>query len=174
MKRRIINKLLAYALLSGIAGQVVAQEYSIAVPVDETTAADLAVIENFLTNAEDGAPISTTLRRIAMAAVGELSILADNRIDDTGNLTLDDGSIVNLIDEDIVSVKSSSSLTNVKLLFDYFITPSGITNFRPYCIIVELPSGSHVGTKIPGATVARGAPPLDDRPKPLICKIPSP
>src|SRR5256885_8040507 len=70
-----------------------AEMYSITVMADETTDGDLALIETFLATATDGDLISQSLRRILMAAVGEIWMLVDGRTDGYGNLTLDDGTV---------------------------------------------------------------------------------
>src|SRR5256712_11860813 len=79
-----------------------AEMYSITVMADETTDGDLALIETFLATATDGDLISQSLRRIIMAAVGEIWMLVDGRTDANGNLTLDDGTVQPLADGDVV------------------------------------------------------------------------
>src|SRR3989442_13011116 len=79
-----------------------AEMYSITVMADDTTDGDLALIETFLATATDGDPISQSLRRILMAAVGEIWMLVDGRTDGYGNLTLDDGTVQPLGDGDVI------------------------------------------------------------------------
>src|SRR2546427_12308223 len=79
-----------------------AEMYSITVMADETTDGDLALIETFLATATDGDLISQSLRRILMAAVGEIWMLVDGRTDAYGNLTLDDGTVQPLGDGDVI------------------------------------------------------------------------
>jgi len=79
-----------------------AEMYSITVMADETTDGDLALIETFLATATDGDLISQSLRRILMAAVGEIWMLVDGRTDGYGNLTLDDGTVQPLGDGDVI------------------------------------------------------------------------
>ena len=79
-----------------------AEMYSITVMADDTTDGDLALIETFLATATDGDLISQSLRRILMAAVGEIWVLVDGRTDGYGNLTLDDGTVQPLGDGDVI------------------------------------------------------------------------
>jgi hypothetical protein len=79
-----------------------AETYFITVAADETTDGDLSLIETFLASANDGDLISQSLRRIIMAAVGEIWMLVDGRTDANGNLTLDDGTVQPLADGDVV------------------------------------------------------------------------
>ena len=79
-----------------------AETYFITVPVDETTDGDLSLIETFTASANDGDLISQSLRRIIMAAVGEIWMLVDARTDANGNLTLDDGTVQPLGDGDVI------------------------------------------------------------------------
>ena len=79
--------------------------HSIIVPVDEVTAGDAALIADFLTHAADGAEVSKSLRRILMAALGEVTLETNARIDGTlGLLILDDGSVAALVVGDSIAV----------------------------------------------------------------------
>lgn len=76
---------------------------SITVPVDTTTAGDLAIISDFFTAAPAGTEVSQSLRRIFMAAVGEMTVATIARINsDTSTLALDDGSVVALQEGDVI------------------------------------------------------------------------
>ena len=80
--------------------------HTLSVPVDATTAGDLAIINDFFTFAPAGTAVSQSLRRIVMAAAGEMAIATDNQIStDTALLTLDDGSIVALQEGDIIQAQ---------------------------------------------------------------------
>lgn len=82
-----------------------AETYSITVATDETTDGDLSLIETFLATANDGDLISQSLRRIIMAAAGEIWLLVDGRTDAFGNLTLDDGTVQPLANGDVIAAK---------------------------------------------------------------------
>jgi hypothetical protein len=80
--------------------------YTITVPVDATTAGDLAIIRDFYTFALPDTEVSQSLRRIFMAAVGEMTVATDARIAPDGlTLTLDDGSVVGLQEGDTIAAQ---------------------------------------------------------------------
>src|SRR3989442_5015653 len=67
-----------------------AEMYSITVMADDTTDGVLALIDTFLATATDREPISQSLRRILIAAVGEISMLVDRRSGAYCYLTFDE------------------------------------------------------------------------------------
>lgn len=78
--------------------------YGITVNLDETTRGDLDMVSTSVQNAVVGSEVQRSLRRLANGAAGELALLASQRIDSLGNLRLDDGSTVALMDGDEVMV----------------------------------------------------------------------
>ncbi len=117
-----------------------AADYDITVCVDETTAGDLAMVESFMSNAADGATVSRSLRRVAMAAVGEVCLALNARVDSYGSLTLDDGGVIALAEGDFVAVgerycrevvAADTERTKVKIKFSVLTLPNGIQNCRP-------------------------------------------
>jgi hypothetical protein len=98
------------ALTAAVVGSVTvrgASSYAITVQLDETTQGDLDVIGTSLESLPRGAEVQRSLRRLATSAAGELALLADQRVDMTGNLTLDDGSPVPLLDQDEIAVSAA-------------------------------------------------------------------
>ena len=97
---------IAVFLILGLCAVAEAQTtHSITVDVDETTAGDLSLIADFMSYAAPGSEVSKSLRRIVMAAVGEITLATNARIDGVGVLTLDDGSIVALGEGDTIQAK---------------------------------------------------------------------
>ena|SRR2546426_4956448 len=118
-----------------------AETYFITVAADETTDGDLSLIETFLASANDGDLISQSLRRIIMAAVGEIWMLVDGRTDANGNLTLDDGTVQPLADGDVVGAarkkKGPGGGATVLFVCDGVPEPQGEPcRERPEAIIV--------------------------------------
>jgi hypothetical protein len=92
--------------LGASAGAREASVYVITVALDETSIGDLRILDNTLNDAIDGEEVSSSVRKVAMGAVGEVWGALNDRIDDNGMLTLDDGSQVFLLDEDGVEVQA--------------------------------------------------------------------
>jgi hypothetical protein len=80
--------------------------YAVTVPVDPTTAGDLAIINDFFNFAPLGSAVSQSLRRIYMAAVGEMTLATDAAISDAATLTLNDGSTVPLQEGDTIEARA--------------------------------------------------------------------
>jgi hypothetical protein len=89
-------------LLSSAYGQNV---HSITVTVDESTAGDISLVESFLNTAADETDVSQSLRRIVMAVAGEMSLAVNARIGDDDLLTLNDGALAPLIEDDVINVE---------------------------------------------------------------------
>jgi hypothetical protein len=78
----------------------------ITVPVDETTIGDVAIISDFFQFSPAGTEVSQSLRRIFMAAIGEMTLATVARITpETATLTLDDGSVVALQEGDTIQAQ---------------------------------------------------------------------
>jgi hypothetical protein len=103
---RTITRAFGLSICISLTAATLAQaqtQYTISVVADETTQGDLAMIASSLLTAIDGqAPRS--LRKLAAGAAGELGILAQQRIDDNGVLTLDDGTPAGLIEGDSITI----------------------------------------------------------------------
>jgi hypothetical protein len=80
--------------------------YNITVNLDETTRGDMDMVSSSVQTAAIGSEVQRSLRRLANGAAGELALLASQRVDATGNLRLDDGALVTLMDGDEVSVSA--------------------------------------------------------------------
>ena len=104
MRKTLIKGILTLSVVFGLSIQAQASDFKITVDSDDSTNGDLEIIEGAADTAVEGDAVSKSLRRVAMAAVGELTLLLQNRIDDLGNLTLDDGSVVALLDGDTISL----------------------------------------------------------------------
>ena len=143
----------AFAVLTlvmaiGFAAQARAEEIKITVEVDETTAGDLELIQTAVTALADGAEVSKSLRRTTMAVVGEFQLLLGKRIDDSGYLTLDDGSKVGLREGDTISVSGGPGLregpgATVVLIFQCtdWSTNWNCSRRRPVHLVVRGPDG---------------------------------
>ena len=139
----ILGSLMVFALNATV---LQAAEYEITVCVDETTAGDLSMVEGFMNSAADGAKVSKSLRRVAMAAVGELGLALKARVDSYGSLTLDDGGVVSLYDGDTVITGTipcdpiragNPSQTLVTIKFKASTTGGGNTVCRPTHLRIE-------------------------------------
>ena len=84
--------------------------YNITVNLDETTRGDLDMVSTSVQTASVGSEVQRSLRRLANGAAGELALLASQRVDAAGNLRLDDGSTVALMEGDEVSVSAVGDL----------------------------------------------------------------
>ncbi len=102
--KKLIGVILGSLMVFALNTTVQAAEYDITVCCDETTAGDLAMLEGFMDNAAEGATVSRSLRRVAMAAVGEIGLTLNARVDSSGGLTLDDGGVIALAEGDSVAV----------------------------------------------------------------------
>lgn len=93
------------AMLLPFGGTAIAAEYEITVDMDETTGGDMEMVETFLETGDDESVPSRSLRRVLMGGVGELSAVTDSRFDENGFLMLDDESLVEFFDEDVLKVR---------------------------------------------------------------------
>jgi hypothetical protein len=106
MKNRNLRLAALVVLFACVALTAQAQtEYVITVDVDEATASDLELVASYTEGAQDGAAAPKSIRKIANSATGEVATLAESRIDDSGNITLDDGSVAMMIDGDSVKIR---------------------------------------------------------------------
>jgi hypothetical protein len=160
MNQRVIASLGFAALL--LVGRSYATEYEITVEVDETTAGDLEMVEDFLfTSNEEGVP-SQSLRRLVMAGVGELAAAADQRFDASGNLLLDDGSTAQFLEEDLLKVRKKicsrkdvdGQCGNATITFDCKLLSK--TNphrkCQPTSVLVCPTAGGHISLNVPPGT----------------------
>ena len=97
-----LNVLLGFTLL---ATYVQAAEYDINVNFDTATLSDFELIESHIAAAPENQVPPQAMRRVIGAATGELEMLVQARIDDYGNLSLDDGMLVTLYDGDILMTR---------------------------------------------------------------------
>lgn len=139
---------LILAVVFGLAQQAQAEGIKITVEVDETTAGDLEMIKTALTALQPGAEVSKSLRRTTMAAVGEFQLLLGKRIDSSGYLTRDDGSVVGLREGDTISVsaRNADQGATVWLTFECsdWSTNWNCSRRRPVRLIVFGPDGCPV------------------------------
>ena len=154
---------LTLVMVIGFAAQARAEEIKVTVEVDETTGGDLELIETALAALEPGAEVSKSLRRTTMAVVGELQLLLGKRIDDSGYLTRDDGSIVGLLEGDTlsVSVRSGEQGASVVVTFQCtdWSTNWNCSRRRPVHVEVRGPDGCVIKTMdIPPS---KGEPPAE-------------
>ena len=104
------GSLVCVCLLAGLPSPEVVRAQSathvISVPVDQTTTGDLAIISDFFNFSPPGTPVSQSLRRIFMAAIGEMTLATMARITpDAAALRLDDGSVVPLLQGDTIQTQ---------------------------------------------------------------------
>lgn len=108
LQRFVIPTTIAVALAVALATVVEAgSSYSITVKLDETTQGDLDLVAATLESTAPGSEVQRSLRRLTTSAAGELALLAGQRHDASGNLTLDNGSIVSLGPEDEIVVSAA-------------------------------------------------------------------
>ena len=131
----ILTSLLVFAL----SPPAEAVDYIITVSVDETTEGDIGMIETFLGSATEGSKVSKSLRRVTMAAVGELTLLLRTRLDDFGCLILDDGTIICLTQGDTITVQSPPGIFGVT--FGTTQLPNGRFKVRPTGVLSNSPFG---------------------------------
>lgn len=96
----------ALAIGSGLAAQTAGGVHQIVVTLDDTSVGDLRILEQAFGDGFDGEEVSASVRKVAMGAIGEVSVALDARIDALGMLTRDDGTQVVLLDEDEVEVQA--------------------------------------------------------------------
>ena len=94
-----IALVIAVALSTGVGAR---STYHITVTLDDTTRGDMDMVRTSVQNAQVGSEVQRSLRRLANGAAGELALLASQRVDAAGNLRLDDGTAVPLVDGDEV------------------------------------------------------------------------
>jgi|SRR5688572_6460834 len=103
MFSRTIGFILAVAAAVVLSTTVGARStYHITVNLDETTRGDMDMVKTSVQNAQVGSEVQRSLRRLANGAAGELALLASQRVDAAGNLRLDDGTMVPLVEGDEV------------------------------------------------------------------------
>jgi len=102
--KTLARAVVTLGMVFGLALHARAEEIKITGEVDETTAGDVELIETAVTALADDAEVSKSLRRTIMAVVGEFQLLLGKRIDDSGFLTRDDGSVIGLLEGDTISV----------------------------------------------------------------------
>ena len=134
-------------------------QHVISVPVDQTTVGDLALISDFFNFAPAAAPVSQSLRRIIMAAVGEMTLATAARIaPDATTLTLDDGSVVLLQQGDTVQARQGPPPGRGPI----FMCESDPSNLhrkcRPACVCHQIFGGPAI-TCMPIPPVQKDAPP---------------
>ena len=138
--KTLIKGILTTLVVFGLCIQAQAQTtHEITEDADEATIGDLDIIKGALATATAGDPVSKSLRRVVMAATGELQLLLRNRIDDFGILTLDDGSLVGLLDGD--GVRLCPQARGVCLFFRCTFGRKG-TTCRPAGLIIRRRDGT--------------------------------
>ena len=103
--KKLLTCSTALFVILHLGATAIAAEYEITVDVDETTSGDFEMVEAFLETANESSVPSKSLRRVLMGGTGELASAADARFDASGNLTLDDGTLVQFLDEDVLKVR---------------------------------------------------------------------
>ena len=134
LQRIVIGAAATLALTVAVGVAVGARSsYSITVKLDETTQGDLDVVAASLENSAVGAEVQRSLRRLTTSAAGELALLAGQRVDSSGNLTLDTGAIASLAPDDqiIVSVAGEPDVE--------YVSASGATVRAPRKRVVLIP-----------------------------------
>lgn len=143
--KTLTKAVLTLVMVFGLALQARADEIKITVEVDETTAGDLELIETAVKALEPGAEVSKSLRRTTMAVVGEFQLLLGKRIDGSGYLTRDDGSVVALREGDTLSVSAQNGdqAATVQLTFQCtdWSTNWNCSRRRPVHLVVRGPDG---------------------------------
>lgn len=133
--------------------QAAGTTYTITVALDDITKGDLQVLQDSLAAAPEGQEVTKSLRRLMAAASQEISILVNKRIDHTGTLTLDDGSLVQLAEGDRIDVMrqcEAKYCPGATLVWD---TPDG--GGRPFAVYVVSGSGC-----IRQIVIGAGGPPV--------------
>ncbi len=116
--RYLLKSLLLGLILMFFCVNAKAEEYTVALIQDQMTIDDLTLIDNFVKSSQDGDPVPKQLRRLVMAAVGETQILLKTKVDDFGNLTLDDGTSVPLYEGDTVSVMEQTNACGPSITYE--------------------------------------------------------
>lgn len=105
MKNHLQTLVCSAALSCFLAMPAVATTYEISVDVESGAIDDLDIVASYLDAADDGAQAGRGVRKTASALAGEVGLLANDRMDDYGVLTLDDGTQVQLADDDMIELK---------------------------------------------------------------------
>jgi hypothetical protein len=93
----------ACLILLGTAAAGAQSVHRVSVTMDESTTAD----DDLLTAAAYAAPAgnaSQSVRKLAAGLVGEVQLLLNQRVDQNDMLTMDDGSVVALSEDDVIEV----------------------------------------------------------------------
>lgn len=163
--RKLLTCSTVIALSVHFAGAAMGAEYEITVDMDETTSGDFQMVESFLESANDESVPSKSLRRILMGGVGELAATVDARFDASGNLTLDDGTLVQFLDEDLLKVRKklcekrrvSGSCGNATIIFRCKHKPVGSRrNCQPSSVRVCPEAGGSVHVSVPPGKLKGG------------------
>jgi len=122
-----------FAMLA-IASPAQAVDYDVTVDVSDVVLADLTILESIFDNATDGAEINGSVRRLVNGVLGEFELLLDGKISADGLLTLDDGTIIALIDGDVLSARAKRKL-GIVITGCRLLVPPGNTVKRiiPHC-----------------------------------------
>jgi hypothetical protein len=115
--------------------------YSITVNLDETTRGDMDMVSTSVQNAVVGSEVPRSLRRLANGAAGELALLASQRVDSLGNLRLDDGSTVALVEGDEVMVSAAGDGSQKRVLLIREPCTTGHCSMKPSAVLIALNSG---------------------------------
>jgi hypothetical protein len=107
--------------------------HSITVKLDETTQGDLDLVAATLESTAPGAEVQRSLRRLTTSAAGELALLAGQRVDASGNLTLDSGALAALAPDDEV-VASAAGEPQVE-----YVDGNGATIRAPRRRVILIP-----------------------------------
>jgi hypothetical protein len=148
-----------------LGGTTIAAEYEITVDMDETTSGDFEMVETFLDAANDDSVPSKSLRRVLMGGTGELASAADARFDASGNLMLDDGSLVQFLDEDVLKVRrklcskrlGDGQCGNATIAFHCLMKPNNVhRKCQPFSVQVCPAAGGTITAFVPPARTKGG------------------
>lgn len=179
MLRNLTVPAAALILILGSPVSAMAAEYEITIEMDEVTSGDLEMTEAFLENANQDSIPSSSLRRLMMGGVGEVTATVDARFDDLGDLVLDDGTLAVFFDDDVLRVRkkvcskirTDGQCGNAVITFACKIDPklNSHRKCRPHRVSVRPEAGGCVTVPVPpgrskgGVSVCQPGDPLCEK-----------
>lgn len=97
-----ILKLLAFVAVIAMASAAMAADHSVNLTVDDSTNGDIGMVATSMASSASGTKVTTSLRKLAMGAFGDAENSLQQRFDSSGNLVMDDGSVVAVTQTDII------------------------------------------------------------------------
>lgn len=138
-----------------------AAEYEISVEIDAATAGDLELVESSLDGLADDTEAVRSVRRLMNNIGSDLIDMSSDRLDDEGNLTMDDGSVVYIVEGDEIIIKPKRLDRAYPRMYmcgfrDNRPGKTKRTHRRPCVFVLKRVDGSYIKQPIPAGRGCRG------------------